>query len=155
MLIYSWMLIAPMSLCLSGRTNTRKKWERTRRWRRKPAGRWVEPGQKRERAGLGGFFFCWFFFSWGKQSSAVKERNKKRTQKQPRTNLCCTDSEQAVQSLASCIDVEIPKRKSCSFFYKGKWVGGGAGGEKTNRKFLKGATMVVWGEWTRQKEVNI
>lgn len=36
-----------VSLCLSGRTNMQRKWGRTRRWRRRPAGRRTARGSRK------------------------------------------------------------------------------------------------------------
>lgn len=54
-------------LCLSGRTSTPKKWGRTRRWRRRPAGRWANVRGERTHQ----------LRAWGKKSNKKKKKTEK------------------------------------------------------------------------------
>lgn len=151
-LIYSQILIALMSLCLSVRTNMRKKWGRTRRWRRRPAGRWLKLGRReenekeskrreggRKRAGLKGFF---------------ELRNTKQCRKGTKNSKATLNKSMLYQFWTSCTKFSQlywcwnSKRNLALFIYRGKWVGGWSSWGKNNGwKFLKGATVIVCREW--------
>lgn len=133
MLMYSWMLMTLMFLCVSCRTNTQRKWGRTRSWRRKPAGRGKE---KREKKGgrLGVFWVGNIKKKQKKEMKTVQEKkkNSKATRTKRRKDqfsylmLRCSDPEEAVRRLADsrCWN---SKRNLCFLKESGR-----RGGNKTN-----------------------
>lgn len=148
MLMYSQILIALMSLCLSVRTNMRKKWGRTRRWRRKPVGRWLKLGRRRK----------WEKERGRKRKSRTERffelRKTKQCRKGAKNSKATLNKSMLYQFWTSCTKFSPlywcwnSKRNRALFIYGGKWVGGwGRWWKSIQWKFFKGATVIVCWEW--------